>query len=176
MFSALGCLVHCAISCFCWVFFAAMWKGDDIVLLDQYFSRNIVRDVWRLTLRALSINLNPPLISLYFAYKQPDVLVFFKVVLNNSFPGFAPEHIFCCSIKRVLLGQLLPSPFVILCFLTTSGVWWLRGAGNLSAAGAVRHGPSVRAWQAHSHDLPQPDPLTLHQPGAERAADRAQQQ
>lgn len=62
------------------------------------------------------------------------------------------------------------------CPLLQPGLRRLRGAGHLAPAGAVRHGAAVHPRPAHRHDLPQPDPLALHPPGAQRAADRAQQQ
>lgn len=40
--------------------------------------------------RVLSASLELPHISLYFVYKEPDVLVF-KMVLSNSFPGFLKD-------------------------------------------------------------------------------------
>lgn len=73
--------------------------------------------------------------------------------------------------------MILTSPeFSNVVSLNSTGVRWFRGLGNLSSVGALRHGVHVHPWQADSHDLPQSDPLALHQPGAERAADRTQQQ
>ena len=58
-------------------------------------------------------SLEPPLISLYFPFKQPDFLVTFKAVLNKRSPGFMKVFQSFSLYGHWLLFSLIFSPVLV---------------------------------------------------------------